>query len=177
MWRYLLPAGLFAVMAVFLWIGLYNPPNVIPSPLIGKPAPAFSLPSLDDPARQVSTADFRGQPYLLNVWATWCVECRNEHETLLAVARTGAVPIVGLDWKDEREPALAWLQQLGNPYQAVAFDQEGRVAIDWGVYGAPETFLVSSAGKVIYKQVGAMTGEAWEKEFLPRIQADRSAAK
>jgi cytochrome c biogenesis protein CcmG/thiol:disulfide interchange protein DsbE len=171
--RYLIPIALFGALAVFFYIGLGKNPGQIPSPLLDKPAPEFTLPSAEDPRRQVSSADFAGRPYVLNVWATWCVGCRQEHDTLLAIARTGAAPMVGLAWKDERSLILRWLEQLGNPYAAVAFDPEGRVAIDWGVYGAPETFLVGADGRVLYKHVAPMTLAVWEREFLPRIRAQQ----
>lgn len=169
MWKYLAPLAGFLVLAVAFYFGLHRNPSVIPSPLIGKPAPEFSLPELRDPARQVSTADYRGQMFLLNVWATWCVGCRQEHETLVEIARSSPVPIVGLNWKDDREAALSWLDQLGNPYVANAFDAEGLVAIDWGVYGAPETFLVGADGRVLYKHVAPMTMDVWRTEFEPRL--------
>jgi cytochrome c biogenesis protein CcmG/thiol:disulfide interchange protein DsbE len=169
MLRFLLPAAAFVVLLGFLYVGLSLNPSVIPSPYIGKPAPAMSLPTLHDPARTLSSSEFAGKPWLLNVWATWCVACREEHATLLEIARTKAVPIYGLDWKDDRESALAWLAQLGNPYDAVAFDAEGRVAIDWGVYGAPETFLVDASGVVICKQIGPLDMETWRRKFLPLI--------
>ncbi|MCC7200443.1 MAG: DsbE family thiol:disulfide interchange protein [Gammaproteobacteria bacterium] len=167
--RYLIPGGLFVVLVGFFIVGLQKDPSVIPSPLIGKPAPQFTLPSLDDPATQVTLAAYAGKPYLLNVWGTWCGGCREEHAVLLEMKRSGAVPIVGLDWKDERAAAQQWLTQLGNPYDVVAFDQEGKAAIDWGVYGAPETFLIGKDGKVLHKQIGIMTMEAWNRDFLPRI--------
>lgn len=167
--KFLLPAGLFAVLIGFFVVGLQRDPSVIPSPLIGKPAPQFTLEDLQNPSAQVSLASYTGKPYMLNVWGTWCGGCREEHELLLEMARTGGIPIIGLNWKDDRGLALQWLQQLGNPYQAVAFDPAGKAAIDWGVYGAPETFLVGRDGTVIYKQIGIMTREAWVNEFLPRI--------
>jgi cytochrome c biogenesis protein CcmG/thiol:disulfide interchange protein DsbE len=141
--------------------------------LIGKAAPLFSLGDVLDPAHIVSNGALKGQVYVLNVWGTWCVACREEHEALLAIARERVVPIIGLDYMDEREKAKQWLTQLGNPYQAVAFDTDGRTAIDWGVYGAPETFLVDGQGRVVYKFISPMTPEVWEHEFLPRIQAAR----
>jgi len=166
----LLPLGIFIVLVGFLFFGLYNDPREIPSPLIGKPAPAFVLEALEDPALQVGTSQYQGRMYLINVWGTWCGGCRQEHEALLAIARTRAVPIVGLNWKDDRIQAQRWLQQLGNPYAAVAFDPEGQAAIDWGVYGAPETFLVSADGTVLHKQIGPMTWAIWQEDFLPLIQ-------
>ena len=142
----------------------------MPSPLLGKPAPAFELPSLEDPVRKVATSDFAGKPYVLNVWGTWCVGCRQEHEILLEIARRGEVPIVGLNWKDDRVQAQRWLQELGNPYSVIATDEEGRTAIDWGVYGAPETFLVDAQGKVLHKHIAPMTIAIWEREFVPLLK-------
>jgi cytochrome c biogenesis protein CcmG, thiol:disulfide interchange protein DsbE len=175
MWKFLLPFAAFVALAVLFAFGL-NPSrdiHALPSPLIGKPAPAFTLTDVLDPAHPVSNAAFRGQIYLLNVWGTWCYECRAEHDALLAISRTHVVPIIGLDYMDQREKAKEWLEQLGNPYQAVAFDTDGRTAIDWGVYGAPETFLVDGQGRVIYKYISPMTPEVWQREFLPRIAAAR----
>ncbi|HEY6641202.1 DsbE family thiol:disulfide interchange protein [Povalibacter sp.] len=170
MWRYLIPVGLLAALVAFFFVGLGRDKETLPSPLIGKPAPQFSLPRVGDPTQNVSTADFAGQAYVLNVWATWCVGCRQEHDTLLEIAGRGEVPIVGLNWKDEMDLAQEWLRRLGNPYVATAFDPEGRVAIDWGVYGAPETFLIDASGKVIYKHVAPMSIDVWEREFLPLLK-------
>lgn len=176
MWRYLLPLAGFGVLVAFFFVGLFRNPTAIPSPLIGKPAPVFSLPAVRDPGQQVSNAEYRGRPYVLNVWATWCVGCRQEHDTLLQIARTSPVPIISLNWKDERELAIRWLDQLGDPYVASAFDQEGRVAIDWGVYGAPETFLIAADGRVLHKHVAPLTLEIWQRDFLPRISAAGASA-
>jgi cytochrome c biogenesis protein CcmG/thiol:disulfide interchange protein DsbE len=169
--RFLLPLGLFVLLAVVLAIGIRHSPEkgIIASPLLGKPAPRFSLPSLTDPAHEVRSADLKGHWYLFNVWGTWCGECRQEHEMLLQVRRAGVVPIIGLDWKDDDAQALNWLRQLGNPYESVAIDRNGRAAIDWGVYGAHETFLVSPQGVVVYKHVGALTPDTWAREILPRV--------
>jgi len=175
MWRYILPIGLFAALIALFYLGLGRDKETIPSPLIGNPAPSFEIARLDDPGTTIGTKEFSGKPYLLNVWATWCVGCRQEHEVLLEIARRGEIPILGLNWKDERELAQQWLQELGNPYVANAFDQEGRVAIDWGVYGAPETFLIDASGKVAHKLVGPMTLQIWESEFLPRIATQGAA--
>jgi cytochrome c biogenesis protein CcmG/thiol:disulfide interchange protein DsbE len=174
--RYFVPLGVFALLAVVLAIGIRHAPEkgIIASPLLGKPAPQFSLPELSQPTHQVRSADLKGRWYLFNVWGTWCGECRAEHETLLQVQRTGVVPLIGLDWKDDERDARAWLAQLGNPYQAVAVDASGRVAIDWGVYGAPETFLVDPRGIVVYKHVGALTEKIWSHEILPRVSAPRT---
>ncbi len=175
MWKFIVPFGLFALLGVFLYIGLHRNPSYVPSPLIGKPAPEFTLPSLQDPAYPVSTKDLAGRPWVLNVWGTWCAGCRQEHPVLLQIARQTSVPIIGLDWKDDPAEAKRWLAELGNPYAAVAFDSEGRVAIDWGVYGAPETFLIGADGKVLYKHIAPMTLEVWANEFEPRIRAASTA--
>ena len=167
--------GAFVALAVLFAFGL-NPNrdiHALPSPLIGKPAPLFSLTDVMDPARTVSNAALKGQVYVLNVWGTWCVACRQEHEALLDIARQNVLPIIGLDYMDQREKAQQWLTQLGNPYTAVAFDTDGRTAIDWGVYGAPETYLVDGQGRIIYKFISPMTPEVWQHDFLPRIQAAR----
>jgi cytochrome c biogenesis protein CcmG/thiol:disulfide interchange protein DsbE len=173
MLKYLVPLAVFVVLALVLGWGLGRNPSEVPSPLIGKPAPAFKLPSLEDPAYSVDSAELRGRPYVLNVWGTWCVGCREEHEVLLQIAQRRLVPIIGLNWKDNRDAAREWLAQLGNPYAVVAEDSEGRVAIDWGVYGAPETFLVGADGVVLHKHIAPMTLEVWEKEFEPRLAAAR----
>ena len=170
MFRYLIPIGLLVALLAFFFVGLGRDKETLPSALIGKPAPAFSLPRVGEAGQSVSSSDFAGHPYVLNVWATWCVGCRQEHEELLKIASRGEVPIVGLNWKDDMQLAQQWLQQLGNPYVATAFDEEGRVAIDWGVYGAPETFLIDASGKVIYKHVAPMSVEIWENEFLPLLK-------
>ena len=169
------PLGIFVLLAVFLFAGLYRDPSYVPSPLIGKPAPQFSLPSLQDAAYAVASNELLGQPWVLNVWATWCRGCREEHDTLLAIARQNTVPLIGLDWKDDNSAAQEWLRTLGNPYAAVAEDKEGRVAIDWGVYGAPETFLIGPDGTVLYKHIAPMTLDVWTREFLPRIEAARAS--
>lgn len=175
MWRYLIPIGLFAALVAFFFFSLDRDKETLPSPLIGKPAPAFELPRLDDPSQKVSSGDFAGKTYVLNVWGTWCVGCRQEHGTLLEIARRGEAPIVGLNWKDDSALAQRWLQELGNPYVTVAADSEGRAAIDWGVYGAPETFLIDASGTVIYKHIAPMTLEVWEREFLPLIKSNANA--
>jgi cytochrome c biogenesis protein CcmG/thiol:disulfide interchange protein DsbE len=175
MWKFLLPFAAFAALVVLFAFGL-NPKrdiHALPSPLIGKPAPAFTLTDVRDPSQAVSNATYKGQVYVLNVWGTWCVQCRVEHEALLAISQTHVVPIIGLDYMDQRDKAKQWLEELGNPYSAVAFDTDGRTAINWGVYGAPETFLVDGEGRVIYKFISPMTPEVWESEFLPRIAAAR----
>lgn len=173
--RFILPGLLFGLLVVVFWIGLGKDPSYVPSPLIGKPAPAFRLPELGYTDRFVTQADLTGQVSLLNVWATWCAGCRQEHAALLEIARQGDVPVYGLNWKDDAEAALAWLAQLGNPYVASAFDGDGRAAIDWGVYGAPETFLIGADGTVLYKHIAPITMEIWDAEFVPRIAAARAS--
>lgn len=175
--RFLLPIGVFALLVVVLAIGIGRAPDkaVIPSALIGKPAPRFVLPQLGS-AEQFDSGSLRGQWYLLNVWGTWCAECRAEHDTLLDIQRSARVPIVGLNWKDEDGLAVQWLQELGNPYSHIALDREGRVAIDWGVYGAPETFLVDPSGTVVHKHVGPLTPEIWQREFIARLPPAQGAA-
>lgn len=168
--KFLLPPIVFAVLVGFFVAGLRQDPGRIPSPLVGKSAPTFSLESLGDPSWRVGSTDFAGQPWVLNVWATWCVGCREEHEALMAVARANQVPIVGLNWRDDRTLALRWLAQLGNPYVSVAYDPEGRTAIEWGVYGAPETFLIGADGVVMQKHVGPLTTGIWERDFAPLLR-------
>jgi cytochrome c biogenesis protein CcmG, thiol:disulfide interchange protein DsbE len=175
--RFLLPLTAFALLVVVLVVGLKHAPqkSIIPSPLIGKGAPQFTLHSLFDGQGVVNAQLLRGHWSLVNVWGTWCFECRAEHEALLQIKREGRVPIIGIDWKDQDEDAQAWLQQLGNPYQVVGTDHDGRVAIDWGVYGAPESFLISPDGTVIDKEVGPMTMQIWQQKFLPHLASTGGA--
>jgi len=168
--RYLLPLAIFIGMAAFLFKGLGMNPREIPSPLIGKPLPAFSLPRLQESEGNITDKDLLGKVSLLNVWATWCVSCRAEHETLVQLARTGQVEIYGLIWKDDRKGAKQWLERLGNPYVANAFDKEGRTAIDLGVYGAPETFVVDAKGLVRFKYAGPLSAEVLRDKILPLVQ-------
>jgi cytochrome c biogenesis protein CcmG/thiol:disulfide interchange protein DsbE len=177
MWKFLLPFAAFVALAVLFAFGLNPRRNIqeLPSPLIGKPAPAFALSDVLDADRQVTSASLKGQVYVLNAWGTWCYACREEHESLLAISHQRVVPIIGLDYMDDRAKAKRWLEQLGNPYQAVAFDPDSRIAIDWGVYGAPETFLVDAKGNVVYKFISPLTEDVWQHEFLPRIAALRAA--
>ncbi len=176
MTRFLIPIVLFGILVVVFSIGLNLDPSFVPSPLIGKPVPSFSLARLNYPDQLVSDADLRGQVSLLNVWATWCVGCRQEHETLNQIAGLGDVPIYGLNWKDDAEQASAWLARLGDPYVASGFDEDGKVAIDWGVYGAPETFLVDADGIILYRHISPLTMEIWQSEFVPRIKKARGNA-
>jgi len=175
--RYLLPVIAFAIMIPVFVVGLGRNKNELPSPLLEQPAPEFALPALADPEKTVGSESYAGELSLVNVWATWCVGCRAEHEFLMELSRTTDVPIFGLNWRDQREPALRWLAQLGDPYSETAYDEEGRVGIDWGVYGAPETFLVDAEGRVIYKHISPLTREVWEDEFVPRIEAERGTTR
>ena len=168
--RYLIPLGLFLVLVVFLAIGLGRDPRKVPSPLINKAAPTFRLPQLNDPTKTFSAEDMRGKVWVLNVWASWCISCRDEHPLLLEYAKSGAVPIYGLNWKDKRDDALAWLNELGDPYVVNAADLDGRVAIDYGVYGAPETYLIDQSGVIRHKHVGPITRDVWKDEFMPLVQ-------
>ena len=168
--RYLIPLGLFLVLVLFLAIGLRRDPNELPSVLINKAAPTFRLPQLDDPAKTFSAEDMRGKVWLLNVWASWCIGCREEHEWLLEYSRSGVVPIYGLNYKDKHEDAVAWLRELGDPYVLSAVDLDGRVAIDYGVYGAPETYLIDQSGTIRFKQVGPLSPEVWSRKVLPMVQ-------
>lgn len=167
--RYLVPLALFAVLAAFLYRGLSLDPKLVPSPLIGKPAPSFSLPKLKDPDATLSNADLRGKVWVMNIWATWCSACRAEHEVLLRLAQGGKISIYGLNYKDNRPAAIQWLQRLGDPYVANAFDEHGRVGIDWGVYGAPETFIIDKQGIIRYKHIGPLTIDVVNNEILPLI--------
>lgn len=167
--RYLIPLVAVIVMIPILYLGLQSDPSVLPSQYIGKPAPDFDLPTLKNPELNFSTADLQGQVSLLNIWATWCGGCRAEHGFLMQLYRDGVIPIYAINWRDNRPGALEWLQQLGDPYVASGFDEDGRVGIDWGVYGAPETFLVNAEGHVVYRFTGPLDRTSWEREFVPRI--------
>ena len=165
--RFLIPLALFIGLVVFLAIGLGRDPHEVPSPLINKPAPAFQLPQLHEPAKTFSAQEMRGKVWLLNVWASWCVSCREEHPLLLDFARSGAVPLYGLNYKDQPNDAVAWLNELGNPYRLSAVDLDGRVGIDYGVYGAPETYLIDREGVIRFKHVGPLTPEVIQNKILP----------
>jgi cytochrome c biogenesis protein CcmG/thiol:disulfide interchange protein DsbE len=170
MFRYLIPLALFLVLVVFLAIGLTRNPQELPSALINKPAPDFRLPQLKDPAKTFSAADMRGKVWMLNVWASWCIACRDEHPFLFRYAQSGAVPIYGLNYKDYRENALGWLGELGDPYLLSVTDLDGRVGMDYGVYGAPETYIIDKRGTIRLKHVGPVTPDVWSKEVLPVVQ-------
>lgn len=170
MLRYLIPLGLFLVLVVFLAIGLTRDPRALPSALLDKPAPTFRLPQLKDPAKTFSAEDMRGKVWLMNVWASWCISCRDEHPYLFQYAKSGAVPIYGLNYKDKPEDALSWLGELGDPYVLSAVDLDGRVGIDYGVYGAPETYVIDKTGTIRLKHVGPVTPDVWSKQVLPLVQ-------
>lgn len=173
--RYLIPLVAFAILIPIFVIGLGKDPSRLPSPLIEKPVPQFELPSLTEPGQTVGSANFENQVSLFNVWATWCVGCRQEHPFLMELSRSGDIPIYGLNWRDNGPEAQRFLQQLGDPYTASAFDEDGRVGIDWGVYGAPETFLIGPDGTVLFKQLGPLNRSLWEENFVPLIEAARAA--
>jgi cytochrome c biogenesis protein CcmG/thiol:disulfide interchange protein DsbE len=167
--KFLIPLALFGVLVVFLAVGLRLDPHEVPSPLVNKPAPAFTVAQLEQPEQQFSAADMKGKVWLFNVWASWCVACRQEHPVLMDFARQQLVPIVGLDYKDQRKDALGVLKRSGNPYDVVAFDADGRVGIDYGVYGVPESYVIDKAGVIRYKHIGPITAEAMEKTIIPLI--------
>jgi cytochrome c biogenesis protein CcmG/thiol:disulfide interchange protein DsbE len=165
-----IPLGIFAVLVVFLAIGLTRDPHEIPSPLIGKPAPMFNLPVLDKPGQTFSSKDMLGKVWLLNTWASWCVACREEHPILVEFSKTNALPIIGLDYKDQNVEGMKWLARYGNPYQMAVTDQDGRVGIDFGVYGVPESFVIDKAGVIRYKQIGPFTEESILTKLIPLIK-------
>lgn len=168
--KFIIPIGLFALLGVLLAVGLKLDPRKIPSPLVDKPLPAFSLPTLDNPSRSMSNEDFKGKVVLINVWASWCAACRQEHPLLMEVARAKQIPLIGLNYKDKREDGLRVLQTEGNPYDVSLVDADGRVGIDWGVYGVPETFVIDKTGMIRYKYIGPISVQDWEKILLPLIQ-------
>jgi len=166
----LIPAIVFTVMVVLLAVGLNLNPREVPSPLIGKPVPGFELSRLKDPQATLGSADLTGRVSLFNVWATWCVSCRAEHKLLMALAETGEVDIYGLNYKDDRDAALRWLQVYGDPYVANAFDDDGRVGIDWGVYGTPETFVIDGEGVIRHKVIGPLSADIVNERILPLVR-------
>lgn len=167
--KFLIPLFLFVILVGFLAIGLNRDPHEIPSPLIGKQAPAFELSQLADPQKTFSPDSMKGQPWILNVWASWCVACREEHPVLVELGKLGVAPIVGLDYKDKREDAMAMLARQGNPYVLSAFDANGRVGIDYGVYGVPETYVIDKAGVIRFKHIGPITMELLNKKIIPLL--------
>jgi len=170
MTRFVIPLVVFIILVVFLAVGLRRDPHEVPSPLINKPAPSFQLAQLKDPSRTFSAAEMRGKVWILNVWASWCVTCRDEHPLLLDYARSNSVPIYGLNYKDKREDALAWLNELGDPYVLSASDTNGLVGIDYGVYGAPETYLIDRNGIIRFKQIGPVTPDVWQNTIVPMVK-------
>ena len=168
--KYILPLAIFLGLAVFFAIGLTRDPREVPSPFIGKAAPSFKLEQLHQPSQAFTPEEMKGKVWMLNVWASWCASCRVEHPLLVEMARSKMVTIVGLNYKDKREDATAWLQKFGNPYDLSAWDIDGRVGIHYGVYGAPETFVIDKQGVTRHKQIGPITPEALEKTILPLIK-------
>ena len=165
--RFVLPLAIFLAIAFFLFRGLSLNPREVPSPLIGKPVPQFALPVLKDNTRTLTAAELRGKVYLLNVWGSWCPSCRDEHPLLVEMAKKGTLPIYGLNWRDQPEDAIAWLARFGDPYVASGVDRDGKVAIDFGVYGAPETYLVDRDGIIRYKHTGALTPRILQERIMP----------
>jgi len=170
-----IPLLVFLVMAAFLGIGLTMNPRDVPSPLIGQPVPDFSLPPVQGRTLGLATGDLRGQVSLVNVFASWCVACREEHPLLIGLAKSGAVPIHGLNYKDKPDDAQAWLDRLGDPYTRTGADISGRVGIDWGVYGVPETFIIGRDGLIAYKHIGPITPEALNKTIMPIVEKLRKS--
>jgi cytochrome c biogenesis protein CcmG, thiol:disulfide interchange protein DsbE len=168
--RFLLPFAVFLTLVLFLGIGLRLNPREVPSPLIGKPAPAFKLAQLHEPGKTISQQDMVGQVWLLNVWASWCVACRQEHPVLMEFAKQGVVPLLGLNYKDGTENGAGWLRQFGNPYSISGVDADGRVGIDYGVYGVPETFVIDKKGVIRMKHIGPVTPEVITEKLLPLIK-------
>jgi cytochrome c biogenesis protein CcmG, thiol:disulfide interchange protein DsbE len=191
--RFLIPIAAFALIALVFAVGIKHSQQIgiVPSPLVGKPGPAWSLPvlrdasgafgskalpPLKDPGGTFGSKDLHGRWYMVNVWGSWCYACRDEHQTLLGIAERSALPIIGVDWNDDDAQARNYLAQLGNPYAIVATDHDGRFAVNWGVYAAPETFLVDPEGVVVFKQIGVMTPEVWQKEFASRLPRELAGA-
>lgn len=174
--RFWIPLVVFALLCVVFGVALKRAPEkeFVASALINKPAPVFRLPDLLNPGATVDSAGYKGRWVLVNVWGTWCVECERENPVLLDIQKTGKVTLLGLNYKDKDDEARNWLKQMGNPFAAVAVDKEGRAAIDYGVYGAPESFLVNPQGIVVHKVVGAVTAEAWHNTLLPLIDGGRT---
>jgi cytochrome c biogenesis protein CcmG, thiol:disulfide interchange protein DsbE len=170
--RFLIPLALFMVLAVFLAIGLTRDPHEVPSPLVGKAAPMFSLPRLDtdDQAPRFGPNDMAGKVWLLNVWASWCVSCRQEHPVLVEFAKSNIAPLIGLDYKDQPADAQGWLAKFGNPYTLSVVDADGRVGIDYGVYGVPETYVIDKAGTIRFKQIGPISEDVLASTILPLVR-------
>lgn len=169
MMRFILPLVVFLVLSGFLYVGLNLDPREVPSPLIDKPAPAFNLPQLHDQKKTFSPQDMKGKVWLLNVWASWCVSCKEEHPLLVALSQQHIVPVYGLDYKDKPENGQQWLRQGGDPYVLSVSDIEGRIAIDYGVYGVPETYVIDKQGIIRYKQIGPITSQSLREKILPLV--------
>ena len=167
--KFLIPISMFVLLGLLLAYGLKLDPRKIPSPLVDKPLPAFTLPTLENPKKSLSNADLKGKVVLINVWASWCAACKQEHPVLMALAREKQVPIIGLNYKDKREDATHMLRTEGNPYDVSIVDADGRVGIDWGVYGVPETFVIDNNGIIRYKHIGPVSAEAWMQILQPLI--------
>ncbi|MEY4495256.1 MAG: hypothetical protein RL744_320 [Pseudomonadota bacterium] len=167
--KFLIPLLLFIVLVGFLAVGLNRDPHELPSPLIGKQAPAFELPQLADPQKTFSPESMKGKVWILNVWASWCVACREEHPVLVELGKMQLAPLIGLDYKDKRDDAVAMLARQGNPYLLSAFDANGRVGIDYGVYGVPETYVIDKAGVIRFKHIGPITMELLNKKIIPLV--------
>lgn len=170
MMRFLLPLAAFIVLIIFLGVGLTLNPRQVPSPLVDKPAPVFRLQQLYDTNKTLSSEENLGKVWMLNVWASWCVACRDEHPVLVELSKLGIVPIYGLNYKDQRDTALQWLKQFGNPYEISIVDADGRVGIDYGVYGVPETYVIDKQGIIRYKHIGPVTIESLKNKILPLIK-------
>lgn len=168
--RFILPFVIFMIVAAFLFVGLGLNPREVPSPLVGKAAPAFTLPQLHEPDKQLSLQDLKGKVWLFNVWASWCTACEYEHPLFMELARRNLVPIYGMDYKDKREDGMAWLRRHGNPYTLVVSDAEGRVGIDYGVYGVPETYVIDKQGIIQYKHIGVVTERDLSEKILPLVK-------
>jgi len=168
--RFVLPLAIFAALVALLAVGLTLDPRKVPSPLIGKPAPHFELPLLQEAKQTFTERDMLGKVWILNVWASWCVSCREEHPVLLELAASGAVPVYGLNYKDKREDGLAWLKGMGDPYKVSIFDFDGKVGIDYGVYGVPETYVIDKLGVIRYKCIGPLTAQIVKEKVLPLVQ-------
>lgn len=168
--RFLFPLAVFFILLIFLGVGLRLKPQEIPSPFIGKAAPAFNLTLLEDEQKLVTPELLKGKVWILNVWASWCTSCRAEHPVLLEFAKQGVVPLVGLDYMDKREDAIKWLEKFGNPYQLTVFDPKGRTGTDYGVYGIPESFVIDKQGMIRMKHVGPVTQDALKEKLLPLIE-------
>jgi cytochrome c biogenesis protein CcmG, thiol:disulfide interchange protein DsbE len=170
-----LPLLFVLALGVFLFIGVRmnagKDNSAIQSPLIGKPAPSLALPRFDQPNTTFDIAEFKNQSYLVNVFASWCIECQYEHPHITALAESGRISIIGYNYKDERADAERWLQQFGNPFHIIVVDETGKAALDWGIYGAPETFLIDQQGVVRWKHVGALNDEIIRNELVPKIEA------